>query len=135
MSESILISIKKMLGIAADYTAFDTDIIIHINSVFTILNQLGVCDSKHFSITDETEVWEDFLEDSENLNLVKSYIYLKVKLIFDPPQSGVLHEAMERQIKEFEWRLNALVDNKIHEDAYNSEIDNVYSKRISLKDE
>lgn len=117
MSESILISIKKMLGIAADYTAFDTDIIIHINSVFTILNQLGVCDSKHFSITDETEVWEDFLEDSDKLNLVKSYMYLKVRLIFDPPQSGVLHEAMERQIKEFEWRLNVLVDNKIPEDV------------------
>lgn len=110
MSESILISIKKMLGLAPDYTAFDTDIIIHINSVFTILNQLGVCDSNYFSISDDTALWSDFLGDSDTLELVKSYMYLKVRLIFDPPQSGVLHEAMERQIKEFEWRLNVLVD-------------------------
>lgn len=113
MSESILISIKKMLGLAPDYTAFDTDIIIHINSVFTILNQLGVCDSNYFSISDDTALWSDFLGDSNTLELVKSYMYLKVRLIFDPPQSGVLHEAMERQIKEFEWRLNVLVDEGV----------------------
>lgn len=106
LQESILNSIKKMLGLDASYTAFDTDIIIHINSVFMILNQLGVGPEEPFTIISEDEIWADFLDTNKYLELVKSYMYLKVRLIFDPPTTGVLHEAMERQVKEFEWRLN-----------------------------
>lgn len=105
--DSILQSIKKMLGPTEDYTYFDSDIVIHINSVLMILNQLGVGPKQGFFITGESETWSDYLGDNAGkIELVKSYIYLKVKLIFDPPTTGVLHEAMERQIQEFEWRLN-----------------------------
>lgn len=106
MNDSILLSIKKMLGLDYAYNAFDVDIIININSVFMILFQLGVGPGKPFSISGETETWEEFFKDDQVINLVKSYMYLKVRLLFDPPSTGVLHEAMERQIKEFEWRLN-----------------------------
>lgn len=109
-SESILISVKKMLGLDRDYDAFDMDILIHINSVFMILNQLGVGPKDCFSISDSNAVWTDFTPDVHQAELVKSYMYLKVKLIFDPPTTGVLHEAMERQISEFEWRLNMQCD-------------------------
>ena len=105
--ESILLSIKKLLGMDRNYNAFDTDIIININSVLMILWQLGVgVGEKPFAISGEKETWSDFLANSSKLELVKTYIYMKVKLIFDPPSSGVLHEAIERQIQEFEWRLN-----------------------------
>lgn len=105
--DSILTSVKKMLGIEPDYTHFDPDIIIAINSVFTILTQIGVGPDDGFSITDDSATWSDFFgADGKKIELVKSYIYLKTKLIFDPPTTGVLHEAMERQIQEFEWRLN-----------------------------
>lgn len=109
--ESILISIKKLLGISEDDTAFDTDIIMHINSVFMILWQLGVGPSKGFIIEDETAEWSDFIEDGLNLELVKSYVYLKVKLLFDPPTSSFVMESMNRQIAEFEWRLNVEVEH------------------------
>lgn len=105
MEDSILLSIKKMLGTTVEYDYFDPEIVININSVLMILDQLGV-GKRGFVITGPIETWTDFLEGSKNLELVKSYVYLKVKLIFDPPTTGVLHEAMERQIQEFEWRLN-----------------------------
>lgn len=105
--DSILTSVKKMLGIEADYDHFDPDILMAINSVFTILAQIGVGPDDGFAITDDSATWDDFFgTDGKKIELVKSYIYLKTKLIFDPPTTGVLHEAMERQIKEFEWRLN-----------------------------
>lgn len=106
---SILISIKKLLGLDRNYNAFDMDIIIHINSVFGILDQLGLRNEAYdgpFYIRGEEETWTDFLTDPMYLEMVKSYIYLRVKLLFDPPNSGVLHEAIERQIAEMEWRLN-----------------------------
>lgn len=108
--ESILISIKKMLGIAEDYEHFDTDLIIHINSVLMILKQLGVGPEEGFSITGSTETWDQFLTNPTQLDLAKSYIYLKTKLVFDPPLSSAVMEAMNRQIQEFEWRLNVAVD-------------------------
>lgn len=108
--DSILTSIKKLLGIAEDYTNFDTDIIIHINSVFSILTQLGVGPSEGFSISDANGVWSDFINDSTKIELVKTYIYLKVRLIFDPPQSSSVIDAMNRTISELEWRLNVAVD-------------------------
>lgn len=104
--ESILTSIKKLLGITEDYEHFDADIIMHINSVFMILNQLGVGPPNGFSISDETATWSDYLQDGKNLESVKSYIHLKVKLLFDPPLSSAVMEAMKQIISELEWRLN-----------------------------
>ena len=108
--ESILTSIKKMLGITEEYENFDVDLIMHINSVFMILNQIGVGPSRCFSIKDENEVWTDFIPDDSQLELVKSYMHLKVKLLFDPPLGSAVIEVMNRQIQEFEWRLNVAVD-------------------------
>ena len=110
METSILTSIKKMLGIAEDYTEFDEDIITHINSVFLNLTQLGVGPEEGFMIEDDTAVWEDFIDDSIQLQAVKTYMYLKVKLLFDPPLSSSVTESFTRMIAELEWRLNAAVD-------------------------
>ena len=109
--ESILTSIKKLLGIAEEYEHFDNDIIMHINSVFMILTQLGVGPSKGFVITDSSASWDDFLpEGGEKLQAVKTYMYMKVRLMFDPPTSSAVMESMNRMINELEWRLNAAVD-------------------------
>lgn len=108
--ESILVSIKKLLGIAEEYAHFDSDIIIHINSVFMILNQIGVGPSEGFSITGKYETWEEFTSDNIAIESVKTYIYLKVKLMFDPPSSSAVMESINRQISELEWRLNVSVD-------------------------
>ena len=107
MHESILTSIKKLLGIPEDYEHYDADIIMHINSVFMILNQLGVGPSNGFSITDKTAVWSNFISDNNNLEAVKSYVYMKVRLLFDPPLSSAVMECMNRMIGELEWRLNS----------------------------
>lgn len=109
--ESILTSIKKLLGIAEDYTHFDADLIMHINSVFMILNQLGVGPSECFRIDNDYATWEDFTADISQLSLVKSYMHYKVKLLFDPPASSVVMECMNQAIKEFEWRLNVAVES------------------------
>ena len=110
METSILTSIKKLLGVAEDYTEFDEDIITHINSVFLNLTQLGVGPEEGFMIEDDTAVWEDFIDDSIRLQAVKTYIYLKVKLLFDPPLSSSVTESFTRMIAELEWRLNVAVD-------------------------
>ena len=110
METSILTSIKKLLGIAEDYTEFDEDIITHINSVFLNLTQLGVGPEEGFMIEDDTSVWEDFIDDSIQLQAVKTYMYLKVKLLFDPPLSSSVTESFTRMIAELEWRLNVAVD-------------------------
>ena len=110
METSILTSIKKMLGVAEDYTEFDEDIITHINSVFLNLTQLGVGPEEGFMIEDNTAVWEDFINDSIQLQAVKTYMYLKVKLLFDPPLSSSVTESFTRMIAELEWRLNVAVD-------------------------
>ena len=105
--DSILTSIKKLLGITAEYKQFDPDLIIHINSVFLILKQLGIGPEQGFSISGESETWKQFLpEGSENFEAVKSYMYIKVKLLFDPPTSSAVMEAMNRIASEYEWRLN-----------------------------
>lgn len=108
--ESILTSIKKLLGVTADYEHFDPDIIMHINSVFMILQQLGVGPTEGFFIIDEDATWKDFLPEGQSLEAVKTYMYLKVRLVFDPPTSSAVLQAMERQISELEWRLNVAVD-------------------------
>lgn len=110
--DSILTSIKKLLGISEEYTHFDSDLIMHINSVFMILNQLGVGPSEGFTITGDYETWEEFTSDNLAIESVKSYIYLKVKLLFDPPSSSAVMESINRQISELEWRLNLSVDTR-----------------------
>lgn len=106
-SESILISIKKLLGIAEEYTQFDTDIIMHINMVFMTLQQLGVGPVNGFSITDENDIWSDFMEDSLLLNSAKTYIYLRVKLLFDPPLTSSTVDCFNKMISELEFRMNS----------------------------
>lgn len=110
--ESILKTIKKLLGIADDQTNFDADIIVHINSVLMTLTQLGVGPEDGYIITDDFARWEDFIPNGQNLEMVKSYVYLRVKLLFDPPLSSSVQQAMERTISEFEWRLNVKAESK-----------------------
>lgn len=107
MEQSILISTKKILGITADYTIFDLDIITHINSAFSTLTQLGVGPAEGFMISGEGEEWTDFIADDFQYNSVKSYVFLKTRQLFDPPQTSYLISAVERQIQELEWRLNS----------------------------
>ena len=102
--ESILDSIKKLLGIQPEYRAFDEDLIIHINTVFIILNQINIGPEEGFMIVDGSESWDDFVK-GINETMVKTYIYLKVRLMFDPPTSGVLVDSMNGMISELEWRL------------------------------
>ena len=111
MDDSILDSIKKILGMPPAYDAFDTDLVIHINSVFGILDQLGVGPEGGFSISDNTTLWKSYLGNSKDLEMVKSYIALKVRLVFDPPTTGAVMDAMKEQIREYEWRLNVQVDH------------------------
>lgn len=110
MTTSILNTIKALLGLASDDTSFDTDVIIHINSVFMILMQNGVGPSSGFSITGATETWSNFLASAANLEGVKTYIYLKVRLLFDPPTSSTVLEAHNRYADEFLSRLNIECD-------------------------
>lgn len=112
MTESILTSIKKLLGIDASYEHFDPDLIMHINSVFSILSQMGVGPPGGFSITGSGEKWDDFItEEPNSFDLVKSYMHLKIKLLFDPPLSSAVIESINRQISEFEWRLFVAADS------------------------
>ena len=113
--DNILSSIKKLLGIPTEETAFDSDIIMHINSVFVILNQLGIGPTNGFTISDDYALWSDFIPDGQNLELVKSYMYMKVRLLFDPPSSSAVLSAMEKSISEFEWRLNVQAETKTEE--------------------
>lgn len=108
--DSILTSIKKLLGIEEEYTQFDSDVIMHINTVFLNLTQLGVGPAEGFLIEDDAATWDDFIGDSTQLQAVKTYVYLKVKLLFDPPLSSSVTESINRIISELEWRLNVAVD-------------------------
>ena len=114
--ESILLSIKKLLGIPRDYKHFDTDIIMHINSVFMVLNQLGVGPVDGFVITDEYVTWDEFITDDDVLREnVKAYTGAKVRFQFDPPTSSALLGALERMIAEYEWRINTAVSTSATE--------------------
>lgn len=105
--ESILTSVKKMLGIEEDDTSFDEEIIMHINSVLMALTQLGVGPDEGFEIEDATSEWTDFVSDTKKFSAIKSYLFMRVKLLFDSStMSSSLIEAYNRQIAEFEWRLN-----------------------------
>lgn len=122
---SILTSIKKLLGITQECTDFDPDIIMHINTVIMILNQLGVGE-EGFQIYDDSSKWEDFI-DLENFAAVKSYIHLKVKLMFDPPLNSAIIESIKESIRELEWRLN------INAEESNQDRSNAYSKITKIK--
>lgn len=108
MTDSILNSVKKVLGLADDYDVFDQDVIMHINSVFSTLNQLGIGPDKGYAIEDATGVWADFLDDDARLNSVRSYVYLRVRVLFDPPTTSFLLDAFAKQIEQMEWRLNVV---------------------------
>lgn len=112
MSESILDSVKKSLGLSEDYDVFDFEIIMHINSVFSTLNQIGVGPSEGFMIEDADPTWNAFLGRDPRLNNAKSYVYLKVKLLFDPPSPPFLLASYEKQIQEYEWRLMVQSENE-----------------------
>lgn len=106
MSTSILTSTKKILGIDVNYTAFDLDIMTHINSVFSTLNQLGIGPTNGYWIEDATDTWDAFYGNDPRLNSIKTYVYLKVRMLFDPPTTSYLITALNEQAKELEWRLN-----------------------------
>ena len=108
--ESILTSIKLLLGIKEEYEYFDDQLIMHINSVFFILTQLGVGPSEGFSIEDKFATWNDFLPNEQNIEAVKSYMHLKVKLLFDPPMSSAVLESINHLISELEFRLNVATE-------------------------
>lgn len=110
METSILKTIRKMIGPSVSYDIFDTDLIVHINSAFMVLYQLGVGPTTCFKITGEDETWDDFMQGSIDIEAVISYIYMKVRLVFDPPTTGYLVNMYEATIKELEWRLNVMVD-------------------------
>jgi hypothetical protein len=102
---SILNSTKKVLGLPSDYTPFDLDVLTHINSTLATIHQLGVTDEVKY-VTDENDVWDDLGLDRDQVNWARTYIFLKVRLLFDPPGTSFLLEAMNKQIEEHEWRLN-----------------------------
>jgi hypothetical protein len=106
MSESILTSTKKILGLAEEYTAFDADVMMHINTVFSTLTQLGIGPANGFMIEGSEAQWSDFVGTDANLNSVKTYVYLRVRMIFDPPATSFHINAISEQIKEIEWRLS-----------------------------
>lgn len=114
MADSILTSVKKILGIEEDYTVFDTDIIIHINTVLNVLHQLGIGPVEGFMITDKTDTWDEYLGGDILLNDVKTYVCLRVRVLFDPPTTSYLISAMEKQIAEFEWRINVTREEELN---------------------
>ena len=120
--DSMVTSIKKLLGITKECTSFDPDLIIHINSVFLTLKQLGVGPEEAFAITGEYETWDQFLpEGNPNFEAVKSYMHIKVKLQFDPPTSSSVMEAMNRMASEYEWRLNVEAESTSGEEEDQNE--------------
>lgn len=115
--DSILTSIKKLLGITEEEDSFDMDIIMLINSAFVTLQQLGVGPSEGFSIEDDTATWEDFLPDDKAVNAARQFIWLKVKMVFDSPTSSFVMDAMKHEIAENEWRLMVHADLKATEEV------------------
>lgn len=108
MEPSILKSVKKILGLDAADTSFDLDVLTHVNNAFSTLHQLGLGPSDGFMVEDDTAVWADYGEVDRILNQVKTYVYLKTRIAFDPPTTSYLIGALEKQIQEHEWRLNSI---------------------------
>lgn len=116
MNESILTSIKKLLGIDEDLTAFDADVMMNINSAINVLTQNGVGPSEGFKIESKDETWSDFFDDDLLLQMVKTYVYIKVRLIFDPPQASAVIACYEEQANETLWRILTIVDKRDNKD-------------------
>lgn len=114
MSDSILTTVKKLVGIDESYDAFDLDIITHINSSLSTLNQLGIGPEEGFMIDDDTATWDQLLGDDNRLNSVKSLIGLKVRVVFDPPATSFTLDAFNKQIEELQWRLNVYREGRDH---------------------
>lgn len=108
MDDRILPNIKKLLNLAESYEAFDTDVMLHINSAFGTLSQIGIGPAEGFMIEDAEAVWATFLGDDPRLNSVKTYVYLRVRMVFDPPSTSFVIDALTKQIQELEWRLNVV---------------------------
>jgi hypothetical protein len=119
MADSILNSTKKVLGLAPDYTVFDQDVIMHLNSTFSILDQLGVGPTGGYSIEDDEPTWDAYSAPPNQLQMVRTYVFLKVRMLFDPPTTSYMITAMEQQIKEHEWRLNTFREVE----AYSANVD------------
>ena len=113
MEESILNSTKKVLGLDASYTPFDLDVITHINASFSLLAQLGVGPTGGFSIVDATTEWSDYIVPADQLHLIKTYIFLKVRILFDPPATSFALNSAQEQIREYEWRLNVFREDAL----------------------
>lgn len=111
--DSILKTVRKMIGPSKECEVFDTDLIVHINTVFATLTQLGVGPDEGFEISDDTATWEDFIGDDKRFNAAKTYMYLKTRLLFDPPASSVVTASMEKLALEYEWRLNVNAETYI----------------------
>ena len=110
MQDSILMTIRKLVCGDPYADHFNTDLLVHINACFSILNQLGVGPENGFVVTDETQSWSSYIADNYILNMVKTYVTLKVKKVFDPPLTSSVLEAMDKEISQLEWRLNVAVD-------------------------
>ena len=113
MEESILLSIKKLLGLDGDYQAFDEDVVVHINTALSILRQLGVGPKNGFKITGSNETWGDFLGDSDKLEMAKTFVYTRVKPIFDPPSNSFVLSALKEESDELAWRLNITAEEDL----------------------
>ena len=136
MENSILNSTKKVLGLSPEYVVFDEDIIMHINTAFSTLTQLGVGPAEGFMIEDASAEWDDFITDGDvQYNSVRSYVFLKVSMLFDPPQTSYLITAKEKQIEEFEWRLNVHreEDGWTDPDPGRVEVEDLYSGEVVLE--
>ena len=121
VDDSILSSIKKMLGITPDYEQFDLDIKVHINTAFAALTQIGVGPKEGFRITGKDEVWTDYTERQILIDPIKDYIYSRVRLVFDPPTSSMVTEAVKETIRELEWRIQVSVEFNKKEETQNGD--------------
>ena len=110
MTDSIFACVKKVVGLLGDVASFDEDILLHINSVVSTLRQLGLSIPADFYVRDDVQTWRDLLGEFRDLDLVKSYMTMKVRLMFDPPSSSFGLKSMEEMVKEYEWRINVLTD-------------------------
>ena len=115
--ESILTSIKEMLGMGANYDHFDHQLVAHINTALTLLTGLGVGPSEGYLIRNKEDKWTDFVPENPKLESIKTYVYLNVKMLFDPPVSAAAIDAIERSIKKLEWLINVTADSKGDEEA------------------
>lgn len=112
MESSILYTIKRMLGVSLDDTPFDMEIVVGINSALMVLDQLGIGPPGGLVVTGITETWSDLMDDWTDLEAIKSYVYIRTRLVFDPPTNSFLVDALEKQMQEYEWRLSIRMDER-----------------------